>query len=278
MMAEKMVSLLSEIAPFFLIVGNHDRPNNSDFLTDNHAFNAMKKWDNVTIVDKVIDYNFKDFYFILVPYVPPGRFEEALNTLSLEKDVSLEKDLLSNATCIFAHQEIFNAKMGAIISQCGDKWDLNNPLMISGHIHSFDQLQPNMIYTGSPIQHTYSEENKTVSYFKFTKYIIKDTKDNNTKDKWEHERIDLGMIKKVTIYITPEQVLNYEVPTDKLVKLVVKGEEAAIKTIAKLDKIQELKKNNVKVVFKTIQVVEVSKQTQPKMSYKDRLYKELGRD
>ena len=257
MLAEKMVSLLSQIAPFFLIVGNHDRPNNSDFLTDRHAFNAMKKWDNVHIIDKTFEYIFNGYKFVLVPYVPPGRFDEALNTI--------ENPLL-NTTAIFAHQEIYGAKMGAIISQDGDKWDLSRQLLVSGHIHIFQQLQPNMIYTGSPIQHTYNEGDKTISIFKFI------------NDKWEHERVDLGMMKKVTIYITPEQVLEYKVPKDKLVKLVVRGEEAAIKTIAKLDKIQELRKNNVKVVFKTIQNVEVSKETLPKMSYKDRLYKELGRD
>ena len=34
MRAEEMVRLLSEIAPIFVVIGNHDRPNNSNFLTD----------------------------------------------------------------------------------------------------------------------------------------------------------------------------------------------------------------------------------------------------
>ena len=43
MMAEKMVDKLSSLCPFYLLVGNHDRPNNSNFLTNEHPFNAMKK-------------------------------------------------------------------------------------------------------------------------------------------------------------------------------------------------------------------------------------------
>ena len=156
--------------------------------------------------------------------------------------------------------------MGAIVSQCGDKWPLENNLLVSGHVHDYDRLQPNMIYTGTPVQHSFGDSSeKTVSFFTFT-------------DEWTEERIDLGMMKKVTVYLTPEQVVNYQVPKDKIVKLVVKGEESEIKTVAKLDKIQQLKKEGVKVVFKTTQNTEVSSTTLPKMSYKDRFLSEIKKD
>jgi len=263
MTAEKMTQKLSEIAPFFLIVGNHDRPNNSNFLTDEHPFNAMKRWENVTIVDNVIEYKIKDHRFIMAAYVPPSRFDEALNTIDKPYE---------NVTCYFGHQEILGAKMGAIVSQCGDKWPLENNLLVCGHVHDYDHLQPNMIYTGTPVQHSFSDRSdKTISYFTFTS-------DNTGGPKWSQERIDLGMIKKITIYLTPEQVVNYIVPEDKIVKLVVKGDESEIKTVAKLDKIQQLKKQGVKVVFKTIQNAEVSTTTLPKMSYKDRFLSEIKKD
>jgi len=257
MMAEKMTQELSKIAPFFLIVGNHDRPNNSNFLTDEHPFNAMKKWENVTIVDNVIEYKIKNKRFIMAAYVPPGRFDEALQRI---------ENPYENVTCYFAHQEIFNCKMGAIVSQCGDKWPLENSLLVSGHIHDFDQLQPNMIYTGTPIQHSFGDNsNKTVSFFTFS-------------EKWEQERIDLGMMKKVTIYITPGEVNDFIVPKDKIIKLVIRGDESEIKTVAKLDKIQQLKKEGVKIAFKVIQSVETSKEVPKKMSYKDRLFREIQGD
>ncbi len=34
MMAEKMVDKLSSLVPFFLLIGNHDRPNNSNKIGD----------------------------------------------------------------------------------------------------------------------------------------------------------------------------------------------------------------------------------------------------
>ena len=72
---------------------------------------------------------------------------------------------------------------------------------------------------------------------------------------WDQERVDLGLRKKVTLYLTPEKVYKFEVLMDKDINWQLKG---AIKTIAKVQKIQDLKKQGVKVVFKTIQNTELS--------------------
>jgi len=145
-----------------------------------------------------------------------------------------------------------------------DNWDLNNPLLISGHIHEYDLLQPNMIYVGTPYQHGFGDiSDKTISIFTFL------------RGEWSQERIRLNIRRKETIYITPEDVINYEPPSDQLVKLVVKGEESVLKSIIKLEKITELKKKGVKVVFKPIQRIEPSAKIFKKMSYKERLLKEL---
>lgn len=269
MRAENLILSLSKIAPTFVLVGNHDRPNNSNFLTDEHPFNAMKLWDNTYIIDKTKSYIFSEnklregdaanpdeYKFVFVPYVPPGRLQEALDTI---------ENPFEHTQAFFAHQEVFNAKMGAIVSTAGDKWSLDNPLMVSGHIHDYDLLQPNMIYTGVPLMHSFGDKpDKTVSLFTFE------------NKNWTQERIDLGLIKKVTIYLTPEQVVNYTPPENKLVKLVVKGDEASIKTVAKLDKIQELKKNGVKVVFKTQIVEKTTDKPTLKMTFHDRLLSEIN--
>jgi len=271
MRAEKLVLALSKIVPTFVLVGNHDRPNNSNFLTDEHPFNAMKLWDNTYIVDTTKSYIFSEksvredsnaleneYRFVFVPYVPPGRFEEALDKVENPLDCS----------GFFAHQEIYMAKMGAIISKEGDKWPLENPLLISGHIHDYDMLQPNMIYTGVPLMHSFGDKpDKTVSMFTFNQ---------NIQEKWKQERIDLGLIKKVTIYLTPEQLENYSPSKDKLIKLVIKGDEASIKTAAKLDKVQELKKQGVKVVFKTQINDKISDKPTLKISFADRLRSEIS--
>lgn len=266
MMAENMVEKLSAICPFFLLIGNHDRPNNSIFLTNEHPFNALKKWPNVYVVDSFFKWECDNKKFLFLPYVAPGRLEEAINLALKKEDGSFED--LNTYSSVFMHQEFKFAKLGAIISEHGDKWDEKNPLAISGHIHDYDLLQPNIVYVGTAFQQNYSESiHKCVSLFTFL------------ENAWDQERIDLGMRKKVTVYLTPEEVYKFEVPTDKDIKLVIKGSESAIKTIAKVQKIQDLKKQGVKVVFKTIQNTELSQPaTTHKMSYVDRLLLEISQD
>ena len=260
MRAEKMIELLSEIAPTFLIIGNHDRPNNSNYLTDEHPFNAMKKWKNTYVVDKVVDANIKGNRFIFVPYVPPGKFDDALNTIETP---------LEGTTAVLCHQEFYGAKMGPIVSQAGDKWPLNNPLVISGHIHDYDRLQTNIIYVGTPMQHAFGDgEDKTVSLFYF---------DNK---EWKEERIDLGLTKRLIVYLTPDKIHTYDPPTDKIIKIVIKGDEGELKAISKLDKIKQLKKSGVKISFKIVSNTNNNNKTGPtlRMKFSDRLYSEIRND
>ena len=265
MMAEKMVDKLSSLCPFYLLVGNHDRPNNSNFLTNEHPFNAMKKWKNVFVVDVFEKLEIDGKKFLFLPYVAPGRLEEAIQIAMKDKNGGGSEDIRSYVS-IFMHSEIYKCKMGAIVSEQGDKYPLDYPLAISGHIHDYDHLQTNVIYVGTPIQQTYNEaQNKCISLFTF-------------EETWSQERIDLGLMKKVTVYITPEEVGTYVVPKDKMVKLVVRGSEAAIKTISKVSKIQELKKAGVKVVFKTIQQDIAPNKFTQKMSYAERLQSEISHD
>lgn len=131
-----------------IIVGNHDYENNQQFLTNKHWMNPLKYWDNVIIVDKVINID----NFVFVPYVPVGKFMKALETLD-NFDWRTSK-------CIFAHQEFKGCKLNNVtVSEHGDKWPLHYPLIISGHIHKYHQPQKNIIYPGSVIQHNFGEEN-----------------------------------------------------------------------------------------------------------------------
>ena len=119
----------------FVLVGNHDYIQNQQFLTQNHWMNGMKEWENVFIIDNVFVFNadLKENY-IFCPYVPPGKFQEALETCGFD---------YTKADAIFAHQEFFGCKMGAIVSVDGDKWNESYPLVISGHIHSKQKIQQN---------------------------------------------------------------------------------------------------------------------------------------
>jgi DNA repair exonuclease SbcCD nuclease subunit len=112
--AHEFIKQLSKISSTYVIVGNHDMCNNSQFLTTNHWMNAMKEWENVNIIDTVQSLKTKhNETFIFVPYVSPGRFIEALETKFNENE-------WKESTAIFSHQEFCGCKMGAIVSVDGD--------------------------------------------------------------------------------------------------------------------------------------------------------------
>lgn len=134
--AYELVKFLRDRTVVYLLVGNHDMINNQQFLTDNHWMNGMKEWRNVVVVDRTI----REGDIIFVPYVPPGRFVEALDTL---------RDDWRDATCIFAHQEFRGCKLGVVKSSEGDEWSLDWPRVISGHIHDRHRLQANIRYPGN---------------------------------------------------------------------------------------------------------------------------------
>lgn len=231
-LATSFLLKMAELKPTYLIIGNHDRPNNSDFLTDKHAFNGLKGHNNLYIVDTTEEHVIQNHRFIFVPYVYPGRFMEALNKL---------ENPLTNVTSIFAHQEFLNAKMGAICSKSGDPWSLSNPLVISGHVHEYDHLQKNIIYTGTPMQHSFGErEDKTISYFTF-----------NEDSSWKEERIDLGLIKRKIIRIKVSDFKdNWQPPTNYLLKLIFYGNTAELKAIMKHPRISELQKQKILIAYK----------------------------
>ena len=249
MQAEEFIGELSKIAYTYLLIGNHDRPNNSNYLTTDHPFNPLKRWENVCIVDKVVNTTHNGQEFTFVPYVPTGKFNEALEDIDYQ-----------NSTAIFAHQEFMGAKMGAIESKTGDIWSDKNPLVISGHIHDYDRLSSNVLYIGTPLQHGFGDKtDKTISMFDFNNKDNKDNKENDGKEnewnewnEWKETRIDLDLMKKITITLTPEKLLTYEPDPRKLIKIIVKGDESEIKECVKRKEVKILKQQGVKIQYKTI--------------------------
>jgi UDP-2,3-diacylglucosamine pyrophosphatase LpxH len=206
--------------------------NNQVFLTNNHWMNGMKEWLNVIIVDDVKELEINNELFIFCPYVYPGRFIEALNTLELEK--------WKNASCIFAHQEFYGCKMGAITSIEGDKWSLDYPFVISGHIHNKQSPQANIYYTGSSLQIAFGEsENNTILYLTVNnKKLIKD-------------EISLELSRKKILYMDIEDMENFKIPnTSDKIKITLSGNQEQFKTFKKTKKYKNLIENNIKVVFK----------------------------
>lgn len=217
-----------------VLVGNHDYQNNQQFLSDKHWMNSLKKWNNIYIADNIL--SIEDFIF--VPYVPPGRFKEALDTF-------IDKDW-RDAKCIFAHQEFKGCVLGTEISQNGDKWPLHYPLVISGHIHKPHQPQKNIIYPGSVIQHNFGEENNE------TGLLFLDFE--NQEIKMEKIQINIPVVRTIKINATDfEQILKSIVikPLERI-RIICIGTEENFKKIKKTNIYNNLIVG-ITIIFKTDQ-------------------------
>ena len=234
-LATRFIIELSYRLPVYLLIGNHDYCNNQQFLTDKHPFNTLKHIDNITVCDKVIQSTFNGMSFVFCPYVPPDRFEEALDTLQPAKS-------WLNANCIFAHQEFYGCAFNPTQkSTNGDMWPDKYPMVVSGHIHNEQRLQQNIYYTGSSMQHAFGESaKKTVALLTF---------DNNTE--MEITRIDLELRKRKIVYVDIENIDSWKMPKNKnlLIKLVIRGTEQENKAFRKTAKYKELEKTVYAVSF-----------------------------
>lgn len=195
-------------AKVYYIIGNHDYETNQCFLTENHTFNAFKKWQNFIVIDTVLRLKTQLGSVVMCPYTPPGRFVEALDTIG--------RDKWTDAMAIFCHQEFLGSKLnGLIASKVGDKWETTNPLVISGHIHNYNRLQTNIIFVGAPMYHTFGEDleaSRTISLFDF-----------QSASECEETRFDLGLPKKLTIDLSIAEAQNYNPPENSHVRLNLTG-------------------------------------------------------
>lgn len=244
--ATEWLATLAEITCVYLLIGNHDRPNNSDFLSDEHPFVALKWWNKkrLIVVDKVLITTIHDLPFFFVPYVPPGRFQEALVT-----HPEWHPDAYQGQTWAagFTHQEFYGIQLAPnIFSEKGDQWPLNYPLLINGHIHDRTTPQENIISIGTPRQHNFDESfDKNLSLFTFTP-------DGNYQEK----KISLPLPKKIIIRLTVEEFMTWQLPNPLLdyLKIEIRGTRAELIALRKLDKIKDLRvKHGLKIITRDIE-------------------------
>lgn len=209
----------------YILVGNHDYRSNSEFLTENHPYNPLKLLDNVFVVDKpyTTSINLHAKTIGLMPYVPPGRFNEAFNQFKQIDSMCL----------LFAHQEFKGASFGAIKSEHGDEWSQPIPI-VSGHIHD-KQIIKNIMYVGTPYMTTFGEsEDKTVTMF----YLDI----QNEKVKIKKEDITLDVPKRLTIYASLEDYNNKIKDLDKkhYYRLTIKDDASKVMAFKKTKEYKDL--------------------------------------
>lgn len=230
--ANYFITELSKLLFTFVLIGNHDRMNNKDFLSDKHPFTALKGHKNIKIVDQV----FKFKKFIFVPYVDKGRFLEALRTIDFSPEMECK--------AIFAHQEFKGAAMRNIVSENGDEWSDNYPPVFSGHIHSYQKVKENIYYIGTPYQQNfYESEDKALALLSID------------EDKFNLERVKLDIIKKKIIHLKAEELDNFEIPENYLIKLIIEGNNKVIQKLLQKDKIKSII-DNPRINFKLKNIFE----------------------
>jgi DNA repair exonuclease SbcCD nuclease subunit len=150
-MAFDWLKSIAAIKRTYVLVGNHDRVDNKDFLSDIHPYMGMSSVENLYIVSKPTIVRVHQKYMVaFVPYVAPGRFKEAIDwyiDAKHKRKELLHVKSVNDIDLIFGHQDFYGAPHGPITSTTGDKWPLNYPMVISGHIHSRMWLQDNVFYT-----------------------------------------------------------------------------------------------------------------------------------
>jgi len=175
----------------YILIGNHDIPNNKCFLTGEHHFNLLKKSSFIEIIDYPVMKIFNDnIQIVFTPFIPVGRFIEALDIVPEWK----------SADIVFAHQEINGVVMKYHKSDCLDVWEDFYPRLISGHIHGTQELAWNVFYPGTPYQTNFGEEDhaKGLLLVKITDTDI------------EYQRIVIRYIKKRTIIINFNEIETFE--------------------------------------------------------------------
>lgn len=237
------IDQLSQIADTYVLIGNHDMINQSQFLTTQHPFNTLKKWKNVTIVDEpiIVSYGENDQYeFFMCPYVPDGRFHEAMDVLTHKNE------LWDIVTCGFAHQKFNGCKMGAKIADDGDDWDENFPPIISGHIHDA-QVVGNIYYPGSAMQHAFGESGKKrVWHVRFGA--------SEEYPYFEIEKINLGMKEKRIVDYHVDDINSFDVDQCKKhdIRINLAGTPSDFKVFRKSAMHATLKRHGVKIAFQPI--------------------------
>ena len=150
-LAIQWIKDLSTKCHVFILIGNHERPNNETPPGNDHFFNALKVWKNVTVIDEPFMKKIGKFKCIFMPFVPMGTYHHYLHEYFGEEKGDL----------YFSHAGFRGAKYdNGQISTDSDVWPENYVLNISGHYHGYQKPFHNLLYPGSLMQTCHGEENQ----------------------------------------------------------------------------------------------------------------------
>lgn len=222
---------LSALAQTFVLIGNHDRASNDDFLSSQSFFAPYHEWnkDRIRIIDQPYVEIIDGHKYGFCPYVPPGRLLEALDRVEWRDSVA-----------VFGHNDIRGCTIATrkgkpIISENGDVWP-EGIYYWGGHNHEAHVVNPWVFFTGTPRQVSYAEsEDKGVYLVDFV-------------PKYEYRKINLGFPPKRTLVLTPENFASTVIPNDGvLYRVKITGPSSEISTALSHPVVKEWISRGIKV-------------------------------
>ncbi len=256
--------IVENCGELILLIGNHDRMNQIDFLSDISPFYALKFWERTHVVDSPLLLEREGEKFLFVPYVYPGRFLEAISPFEKE----IEKIKL-----IFSHQEFRGASLGTTLSE-SEEYPPSFPLNISGHIHSFQKIKENLVYVGTPYQQTFGDYSDKI----LLEVEIFDSEISVSTKKIEY-------IKKKIEIISDSQLKDYSPSSDEKerIKLIINGNPKKIKRLLSLKKFNEIiytlvVRDNFNVIESSPPEGEEKEAEIKTTSFKEKLFKKLEKN
>jgi DNA repair exonuclease SbcCD nuclease subunit len=228
--AIEMIRNISKIQPVYVLVGNHDMINEAQFLTENHWMYCLKDIPNIHIVDKGMVVNTPSGKVVMVPYVPKNRFIEALNIID---------DRWQEARLILAHQDFFGGCFeSGVMCEDGDKWEKTYPMVVTGHYHDKQLVQPNLYYTGSLYCVSAGDrKEKSIALCEIQNKKI--TIEEHT----------LNVPRNININVNIDDMEKFEIPQTKHdnIRLVINATSDEISKFKKTKKYNEIVKQGIKI-------------------------------
>lgn len=150
--------IMSKGVHLFVLIGNHDRKNQKDYMSNRHPFRGINGRAGITIVEKGYVHEMDvstlginsdaKMKFCFMPFVPDGMYMKALQDCNINP---------TEMSMFFSHQEYDGCQTNKITKTKCDIWPADYPLNVSGHIHNEEIVQENLIYVGTPFQHDFTE-------------------------------------------------------------------------------------------------------------------------
>jgi DNA repair exonuclease SbcCD nuclease subunit len=249
----------------FVCIGNHDI-SSGDHVTNKHAFNSFKYWTKTNIIDFPQIFEEGNIKFCCLPYIPDGKVKEYLNLYNI--------DILS-IDVFFCHSDFKHTSINNLSQTNADIWDVNYPLMIGGHLHDYEEVQKNLIYVGTPYQHSFSDKtNKGI-------FLATFNSENNEKVDFTLQKIILNIPQKIYLTINYEELFSIQIPEGE-VKIKIVG---PIKEVKKLLSSPDLREKfcKVKIVYydttnDTTIYVKNQENMKSRISFSERILQEINND